>query len=37
MRAVETSCPEFEEPLLEDAQEAMQAAERIRDFILKGV
>ena len=33
--AVETRYPEFEEPLLEDAQEAVQVAEKVRDFVLQ--
>jgi|GEM_PF-5863273 len=27
--------PEFEEPLLEDAREAVQVAEKVRDFVLR--
>lgn len=33
--AVETRYPEFEEPLLEDAKEAVQVAEKVRDFVLR--
>lgn len=33
--AVETRYPEFEEPLLEDAREAVQVAEKVRDFVLR--
>lgn len=33
--AVETRYPEFGEPSLEDAREAVQVAERVRDFVLQ--
>lgn len=33
--AVETRYPEFEEPSLEDAKEAVQLAEKVRDFVLR--
>jgi len=33
--AVETRYPEFEEPLLEDAREAVQVAEKVREFVLR--
>ena len=33
--AVETRYPEFEEPLLEDAQDAVQIAAKVRDFVLR--
>lgn len=33
--AVETRYPEFEEPSLEDAKEAVQVAEKVRDFVLQ--
>lgn len=32
--AVEARYPEFEEPLLEDAKEAVRIAEKVRDFVL---
>ena len=32
--AVETRYPEFEEPLLDDAKEAVEIAEKVRDFVL---
>ena len=32
--AVEVRCPEFEEPLLEDAKEAVEIASNIEDFII---
>ena len=33
--AVETRYPEFEEPLLDDAKEAVRVAEKVREFVLR--